>query len=238
MVQYLASTDSSIITGVLPQKGVEGATKASKDYKKTKPVEKSQLVEEELVKEIIPTKIGVLKLTKKPAKNSSASLIKTTTHEPVFERVKSPVIESSNPRSSTKGTMKIRKLHVTKRGLLIQEVLFPSLPASKKHQVIDMAQKLHKKKRKDQVPLANLRGETEDDSDNERSDIQIEDSYIGSPRRDSRVDSNLKDTRDPDVSVNVSNTDTNINLSDQENINIPEKKLIKPSGVSHIESER
>lgn len=39
-VQHLASTDSSILTGVLPQKRAEGSSKAVKVPKKKKQIEK------------------------------------------------------------------------------------------------------------------------------------------------------------------------------------------------------
>lgn len=80
-------------------KGAEGCSKASKAPKKKKQVEKPQAVEEEMVKETIPTKYWVLKWTKKPVKKSSASLLKTTTLEPVLENVEPTGFESSNPGS-------------------------------------------------------------------------------------------------------------------------------------------
>lgn len=76
----------------------------------------------------------------------------------------------------------------------------------------------------------------EHNSDSERFDVRIEDSFIGSPRRDSYVESNLEETRDTDFNVNIYDMDTNINWNDQQNINIPEKETVKPSGVSNTES--
>ena len=64
-MQYLASIDSSNPTGVIPLKvshiGVQGTSKGSKAPKNKKQVEQPQVMEEEYVKEIIPTKTRVLK---------------------------------------------------------------------------------------------------------------------------------------------------------------------------------
>lgn len=45
------------------------------------------------------------------------------------------------------------------------------------------------------VPVENVTIETEHDSNSERSDIRIEDAYIGSPRRDSPIKSNFEEIR-------------------------------------------
>lgn len=50
LIQYLASIDSSNPIGVLPPKGVEGTSKASKAPKKKKQVKKPSTVEEEAMK--------------------------------------------------------------------------------------------------------------------------------------------------------------------------------------------
>lgn len=81
LVQYLSSIDYSNSARVLPQKGVEGTTKASKIPKKNKQVEKPPTVEEEVVKESIPMKTGVLRRTKKPSKKPFKLPIKLTTQE-------------------------------------------------------------------------------------------------------------------------------------------------------------
>lgn len=61
LVQCLASIDSSTPTGVLPQKGEECSFKVYKAPKKKKQVKKPTTVEEEFMKEIMPSKSGVLK---------------------------------------------------------------------------------------------------------------------------------------------------------------------------------
>lgn len=71
LVKYSASINTSHPTWFLPQKGVEETSKASKASKKKKPVDKPQSVDEEIVKETIPTKTRVLKRMQKPAKKYS-----------------------------------------------------------------------------------------------------------------------------------------------------------------------
>lgn len=69
--------------------------------------------------------------------------------------------------------------------------------------------------------------ETDHDSDSDRLDIQIEDSYIGSPRSDSPVRYNFEETGNLNVTINISHTDSNINSGDPQQTNIPEKTLVK-----------
>lgn len=78
--------------------------------------------------------------------------------------------------------------------------------------------------------------DTENGSDSDMSDIQIKESYIVSPRKDTPVKSTFKETRIPSVTINVSNTDANINSGDQQQTIIPHKALVKPFGVSNTDS--
>lgn len=99
-----------------------------------------------------------------------------------------------------------------------------------------MAQKLQKNKRKHQDPIDIVTVETDHDNDSGRSDIRIEDYVLGSPRMDSPIKSNFEVIWDPNVNVNVYNTDTNINPNDQPPTHIHEKTLAIPPGVSRTES--
>lgn len=107
--------------------------------------------------------------------------------------------------------------------------LVPGSPASEKRQVVGMARNLKKTR---------IEVETTNDSESESPKVHFEDSYIGSPLRDSPIGLNFEEIWNFDVNVNVSNTDANINLSDQQITNIPEKTIVKPSGVSNTESCR
>lgn len=109
--------------------------------------------------------------------------------------------------------------------------MYPGSLASKKCQALDVAQQI-KKRKHDQVRVAleNVKGDTGNGSDSDMSDIRIEDSYIGSPRKDTPIKSTFEETRHLGVTVNVFDTDININSSDQQQITIPEKTLVKPSG--------
>lgn len=74
LVKYLTSIDANGSVGVLPLKGAVGSSKVVKLTKKKKQAEKPQHVMEEVSKEIIPLKIGILKRTKKPTKRPHDSL--------------------------------------------------------------------------------------------------------------------------------------------------------------------
>lgn len=105
---YLASVEFTP-TCVLPpniyQNGVEGPSKGSKTHKTMEEVEKPKEVEEELVKETIPTKTskGVLKRPKKSSKKPSDSETTKSTQEPVVETVEpiDEIIPVENPVPNT-----------------------------------------------------------------------------------------------------------------------------------------
>ncbi|CAI9261635.1 unnamed protein product [Lactuca saligna] len=69
-----------------------------------------------------------------------------------------------------------------------------------------------------------------------RSDIRIEDFYIGSPRKDSSVKSTFEEKRTSCFTLKLSNMNTNINSGNSQQTNILEKALVKPSVVSNTES--
>lgn len=60
--------------------------------------------------------------------------------------------------------------------------------------------------------------------------------FFGSLRKDTSVKSISKETSIPIVTLNISNTNTNINLGAPQQTTIPKKTLVKPSRVSNIES--
>lgn len=99
-------------------KRVEGTSKGSKAPKKKKQVEQSQVVEEDIVKEIIPMKTRVLKQTKKPAKKPSNSPTKTSTQDPFVESVEPTIVDPSVPVSYKGGPKKVRKLEFSRREFL------------------------------------------------------------------------------------------------------------------------
>lgn len=74
-------------------------------------------MEDEIVKETIPMKTGVLKRTKKPAKKPSGSPIKTTTQKLVVESPKPKDVEFLIPISSQGGPKKVRKAQFTRWGV-------------------------------------------------------------------------------------------------------------------------
>ncbi|CAI9290976.1 unnamed protein product [Lactuca saligna] len=115
-----------------------------------------QVVKEEVMNEIIPSKSGIHKRTKKPVKNPIDSPIKQPLQEPKIESVELMHVDSSNTISSQKGIKKIRKPQFHRKGVLFREVSFLVSPASKKHQELDMDHKLQKKKCKNLVPINNV----------------------------------------------------------------------------------
>ncbi|CAI9286818.1 unnamed protein product [Lactuca saligna] len=203
---------------------------------KKKQVEKPPNVEEENMKETTHSKSGVLKSTKKPTKKPTDSPIKKPIQDSVIESVEPKNVDSSNPISSQKGLMKIRRPQFNNKGVLFCEVSIPVSLASKKRQALDMAHKLQKNKCKIPVLLDNVKVKTDQDSDSERSYIRIEDSFTGSPQMDSPIKSNFEVTRNPDVNVNLSNIDKNIISSDHQPTSIREKTLVLLYWVSHTES--
>lgn len=146
VVQYLASIDSSVPTGVLPSNGAEGSSKASKAPKKKNHVEKSPIVKVEVMKEIIPLKSGILKRTKKPRMKPTESPIKQPLQEPEIETTERTNFDSLNTLSSQKSIKKICKPQFNRKCVLFREVSVFFSPTSKKHQALDMDQKLQKKK--------------------------------------------------------------------------------------------
>ncbi|CAI9263234.1 unnamed protein product [Lactuca saligna] len=192
LVQYLDSIESSNPTGVIPpkvsHKRVEGKSKGSKALKKKKQVEQPQVMEEECVKETIAMKTGVLKCTKKPTKKPSDSPIKTYAQEQVVESVEPNVFEPANPVSSEGGPKKVKQLQFTRRGVLVHKVLYPRSPSSKKHRALDVDQQL-----KLSVLRENVTVKDENNSDSARSDIRIEDYFIGSPQKDTHIKSTFEE---------------------------------------------
>ncbi|CAH1424953.1 unnamed protein product [Lactuca virosa] len=187
LVQYLVSIDSTVSIGVLPSKGAEGSSKAAKVPKKKKQTEKPPTVVDEVSKEIILSKTGILKHTKKPAKRPHDSSVRSSVQESEIETTKQTQVDSSHTHSSQKGIKKIRKPQFNRRGVLFREVHVPVVPTSKKLQALDMAQKLQKKKSKHQDPLDQVTIEADNDSDSGRLDIQNDYSRHESPRRDSSL---------------------------------------------------
>lgn len=55
---------------------------------------------------------------------------------------------------------------------------------------------------------------------------------------DTYIKSAFEETSIPNVTVNISNMDTNIDSGDQSQTNIPEKTLVIPSRFSNTESHR
>lgn len=85
-------------------------------------------MEEDVVKETILTKSGVLQQTNKQAKKHSHSLIKDSNHELVFESVELTIVETSYPFSSNDGPKKDKKTQFTIKGVLFCEILVPGSP--------------------------------------------------------------------------------------------------------------
>lgn len=106
------------------------------------------------------------------------------------------------------------------RGILFHDIPVSASPASKKRRAFDMAHILQQKKKKHQDPLDQVTVET--DNDSESGDNRYDDFGVGSPRRDSLINSILEETRNFGVNVNVSNTDTITNSSDHTSISIVE----------------
>ncbi|CAH1450596.1 unnamed protein product [Lactuca virosa] len=82
-------------------------------------------------------------------------------------------------------------------GVLFHEVLAPGSPASKKRQTMDMARKLKKRRLEPTAQTENVTVETEHDTESKRLEVCIEDSFIGSPRRDTSFKSIFEETTLP-----------------------------------------
>lgn len=74
------------------------------------------------------------------------------------------------------------------------------------------------------------------ESDNDKSDIQIDDPYIASSRKDTPIKLNFEEIRIPDVTANVYDTGENIDSGEHQNPIIPKKTNLIPSGVSGTDS--
>lgn len=113
MVHYLASTNTNVTVGILLPRGVEGSLKDVKVPQKNKKIQQpkpiQEHVEEEVAKEAIPSKTGILKHTKKQAKRPQYSPIRPSV--PKVE-VKTPT-KSQQTHSSSKGIKKIHKPQIT-----------------------------------------------------------------------------------------------------------------------------
>lgn len=109
LVYYLSSIDSSVSIGVLPSKGAEGSSKDSQVLKKKKQAEKPTIMEDEVTKEIIPLKLGILKRTKKRKRKPCDFLVRQSIQESEVEATEQMQVESSRTHSSHKGIKKIQK---------------------------------------------------------------------------------------------------------------------------------
>lgn len=142
LVKYLASINTTVMVGVLFPKGVKGSSKAiraPKEKKKTeqpKPIQEN--VEEEVSKEVIPSKPGILHRTKKLAHRPH--------HSPEMTSVQVDNISSPKHVCTMMGVKMIQKPQLNRRGVLIREINVPVSPASKKRQAREMVKKIMKKK--------------------------------------------------------------------------------------------
>lgn len=170
------------------------------------------------------------------------------TQEPVVETVEPIVVEISDPVPSIAtitqesepfakkgGSKRVKKLQFTRWGVILHEVSSHGSPTSKKHRALEFSQGL-KKRKHDQVEVQFHKVTVETENDSDGSDIRFEDSFHISPRKDTPIESIFEGTSIPGVTMNVSDTSENIDSSEQQPINIPEKATIIPSGVSHTNS--
>ena len=96
--------------------------------------------------------------------------------------------------------------------------------ATKKCRALDDVQNINKRKNEHaEVQFEEVIFKIENESDSNRSNIQIEDSCNGSPRKDIPIKSTFEETRIPDVTTNISDTCVNIDSGAQPNTNTPEK---------------
>ncbi|CAH1427222.1 unnamed protein product [Lactuca virosa] len=93
--------------GVRPSKGADGSSKASKAPKKINQAEKPPTMEEGVTKEIIRSKSGILKHTKKPTKKPNDSPVKQSVQEPEIKTTEQTHVDSSRTHSSQEGIKKI-----------------------------------------------------------------------------------------------------------------------------------
>lgn len=94
LVQYLALIDSSTPVGVLPPKGQEDPLNITKLQRRRS--------KDEFTNEILLSKSGILKRTKKPTKKPNDSLIKQSVQEPEIKSTEQTNVDSSNTLSSTR----------------------------------------------------------------------------------------------------------------------------------------
>lgn len=76
----------------------------------------------------------------------------------------------------------------------------------------------------------------ETDANSEDANYVMDGSFHISSRKDTSIKSNFNETSIPDVNVNVSNTDANINSGEQPSTSILEKTKVTPPEFSHSES--
>ncbi|CAH1438286.1 unnamed protein product [Lactuca virosa] len=176
--------------GVLLPKGVEGTSRVGKASKKTKKhesqIEKEvtkpvqELATKDVQKEVVPSKIGVLKRTKKPTHRPRHS-----PERPIIEEV--PVEPFSSPKEgSILKIRKIRKPQLNRRGVKIRDVPAPVSPALKKRKSHEVVKKIQKKKKQLEDPLDEVVVETDFESGSDKSPIHHEVHGFGfsSPQRD------------------------------------------------------
>lgn len=113
LVQYLASINTTVSVGVLLPKGAEGSSKVVKESKKKKQIEQSKPIqehaEEEVSKEVFPSKTGILKCTKRTTKRPHHSPIRPLLLVLEVDTTAQPHHETLHTHSLSKGIKKICK---------------------------------------------------------------------------------------------------------------------------------
>lgn len=151
----MKTINPSIETGILLSRSDEDPPKCSRCSKKveespTKPIQEKKKTKSPMKKptdEVFVTK---------PEATSGA----TKTDDPLREVVPSKTIvfkrlkkiahrpQSCSDKSPSFSPSMVRKPHVTRKGVVIREVLVPISPSSKKHKSEDMAKHISKKQKK------------------------------------------------------------------------------------------
>lgn len=145
-------------------------------HKKKKQVEKPKEVEEELVKETISMKTGkgVLKRIKKSETTKPTQEPLVETAEPIAKTIPMENPVSSKDINTQEGEItakkscfkRVKKLQITRRGVVLCEFSSPGSPALTKHQALDVAHKLkNRKHNQEEVQFEKVIMETENDSD-------------------------------------------------------------------------
>lgn len=159
LVAYLQSVNPSVKIGVLLPKGIAASSKRCKSPKKSSKVDKPKVVPDVVTKrgtkpvlepiindvemEVVPSKTGILKRTKKHA------------HRPLHSPYPRPIIIDVpeqivfSPKGSFASKLqKIQKPHINRKGVIIHEIPPPVSPASKKRRAQDLVKKIKKNQKK------------------------------------------------------------------------------------------